>query len=61
MAQTSNDFTKGLNGPSSPFRDTRTFIKHRDFKALIEAENVDSVKFGNNSRYAKNWISGPNH
>lgn len=46
---------------SPSFRDTRTFIKLQNRETLREAEKSDSVKFGNLSRGAKNWIAGPNH
>ena len=47
--------------PGSTFRDTRTFIKHQSPGALVSAERTDAQKFGNMSRGARNWISGPNH
>ena len=58
--RTSLGHKTGLSSPAS-FRDTRTFIKLQNPASLRQAHQSNSLKFGNLSRGAKNWIAGPNH
>ena len=51
--RTSLGHKTGISSPAS-FRDTRTFIKLQSPASLKEADQSDSLKFGNLSRGTKN-------